>query len=74
MHNSFYDPKSHVGFVELPDYHETLTINEWWDNGAEPIWITAVNQVNARMPNVTCLVSNKVVYGPTRLGPNPKLI
>ena len=26
-------------------FFTALENNDWWDNGAEPIWITAVNQV-----------------------------
>lgn len=27
------------------NYYPTYKIDDWWDNGAEPIWITAVRQV-----------------------------
>ncbi len=30
----------------LKTFYTALKNNEWWDNGAEPIWITAVNQVS----------------------------
>jgi len=40
--------KKDVGLVEAADYYLTQTLDEWWDNGGEPIWITAVNQVSLK--------------------------
>lgn len=32
-------------------YYQTQFVNEWWDNGTLPIWITAQRQVcEARFP------------------------
>lgn len=28
-------------------YYQTQMVNEWWDNGSVPIWITAQRQVCA---------------------------
>ncbi|XP_076822727.1 ectonucleotide pyrophosphatase/phosphodiesterase family member 7-like [Clavelina lepadiformis] len=28
----------------ISSFYSALAVNEWWDNGGEPIWITAVNQ------------------------------
>nr|XP_002131930.1 ectonucleotide pyrophosphatase/phosphodiesterase family member 7 [Ciona intestinalis] len=41
VHNLKFN-RSHSGTNET--FYTTLTENDWWDNGAEPIWITAVKQ------------------------------
>ena len=46
VHNSIYDLEKDVGAVDqVDDYYVAQSHREWWDNGAEPIWITAVKQV-----------------------------
>ncbi|XP_039267708.2 ectonucleotide pyrophosphatase/phosphodiesterase family member 7-like [Styela clava] len=42
VHNVYYDRYSSE--VVTGDFYRTLAINEWWDNGDEPIWITASSQ------------------------------
>uniref|UniRef100_H2Z124 AP3A hydrolase n=1 Tax=Ciona savignyi TaxID=51511 RepID=H2Z124_CIOSA len=43
VHNCYYNISS--GVVDpKSEYFSSLTQNYWWDSGAEPIWITAVNQ------------------------------
>nr|XP_002121836.1 ectonucleotide pyrophosphatase/phosphodiesterase family member 7-like [Ciona intestinalis] len=41
VHNCYFN----ISEQQVRDtFYTTLAVNEWWDNGAEPIWITAVNQ------------------------------
>ncbi|CAK8673883.1 unnamed protein product [Clavelina lepadiformis] len=42
VHNLHYNVSS--GVVPTWTYFDTYHENKWWDNGAEPIWITAVKQ------------------------------
>jgi len=41
VHNCDYNISS--GFA-LSSFYSALKNNDWWDNGAEPIWVTAVRQ------------------------------
>lgn len=31
-------------------YYQTQFVDEWWDNGTVPIWITAQRQVSPQRP------------------------
>ncbi|XP_039260497.2 ectonucleotide pyrophosphatase/phosphodiesterase family member 7-like [Styela clava] len=42
VHNCFYDLEKNT--TGQTDFHGGLAINDWWDNGQEPIWITASSQ------------------------------
>lgn len=38
VHNLYYDPETGA---KTTSYSATLNVSEWWDTGAEPIWVTA---------------------------------
>ncbi|XP_077590847.1 ectonucleotide pyrophosphatase/phosphodiesterase family member 7-like [Stigmatopora nigra] len=40
IHNMWFNTSS----TEKKPYYQTQFVNEWWDNGTLPIWITAQNQ------------------------------
>ena len=41
IHNLFFDP---VTKNRTYRFEEALNITEWFDTGAEPIWVTAIQQ------------------------------
>lgn len=41
IHNMWFNTSS----TEKKPYYQTQFVNEWWDNGTLPIWITAQKQV-----------------------------
>lgn len=44
IHNMWFDTTTQ----EKKPYYPTQFVNEWWDNGTLPIWITAQRQVCVR--------------------------
>nr|XP_039248999.1 ectonucleotide pyrophosphatase/phosphodiesterase family member 7-like isoform X1 [Styela clava] len=42
VHNCVYD--QHNDSTGQTDFYGALAVNDWWDNGQEPIWITASSQ------------------------------
>lgn len=44
IHNMWFDTET----GKKKPYYQTLHVEEWWDNGTLPIWITAQRQVGAR--------------------------
>lgn len=43
IHNMWFNTTS----GQKKPYYQTLHVEEWWDNGTLPIWITAQRQVGA---------------------------
>lgn len=43
IHNMWFDTTT----GQKKPYYQTQMVNEWWDNGSVPIWITAQRQVCA---------------------------
>lgn len=41
IHNMWFNTTT----TEKKPYYQTQFVNEWWDNGTLPIWITAQRQV-----------------------------
>lgn len=41
IHNMWFDTET----GQKKPYYQTLHVEEWWDNGTLPIWITAQRQV-----------------------------
>lgn len=41
IHNMWFNTST----SEKKTYYQTQFVNEWWDNGSLPIWITAQRQV-----------------------------
>lgn len=44
-------------------YYQTLHVEEWWDNGTLPIWITAQRQVGASRRGVSARGARRHGYG-----------
>lgn len=51
VHNMWFNTSS----TEKKPYYQTQFVNDWWDNGSLPIWITAQRQVCAiHLPSYHC--------------------
>nr|XP_002740871.1 PREDICTED: uncharacterized protein LOC100375494 [Saccoglossus kowalevskii] len=75
VHNSYYNATS----GEVYGYYKTLNITEWWDTGAEPVWVTGKLQgltagsyayPGGSVP-IKGVISDKVVYSTPRTNYRP---
>ena len=55
IHNMWFNTTT----KEKKPYYQTQFVNEWWDNGTLPIWITAQRQVRTAQ-HCVCVCSHCV--------------